>query len=373
MDGQKTVIADGKSLMTLIEEAFQHLHISTSFKSVEEIIHTDDNSARFIREVLQDEEYQVVKSSGTMYQFRKDRAQHSVLTFFVGLIFLDFCDFRQEIAKKLLDSDETDLVRLWMLTALYHDWGYFSDDVEKADLDFASITKYNLFTDDYADAPWLEPIHHFSEQYPHILAYSYEEIKAYDTYAREYHAEKPKGPECIDHGILGGVKIFDRLVKAISKTPTQDQGKNLVLAKMACLTIAQHNIFKSSKPELDQNYGEKLKKLHFASSFRISMDTPLLLMMSLVDTFECIKRFGKVENKHSNLWKATILHSITVQVQPHCITVNYAELAKRIQSKNEELQNCFKDYKEKICGLDTWTVLLANEDTTNLIPIRHRE
>jgi 2-keto-4-pentenoate hydratase/2-oxohepta-3-ene-1,7-dioic acid hydratase in catechol pathway len=95
--------------------------------------------------------------------------------------------------------------------------------------------------------------------------------------------------------------------------------------------------------------------------------------MSLVDTFECIKRFGQADNKRGYLQMETILHSITVQVQPHCITVNYAELAKRIRSKDENLQKCFKKYKGAICGLDTWTVLLANEDTTNLIPIRHRE
>ena len=79
-----------------------------------------------------------------MFEFAKSRAQHSVLTFFIGLAFLDFCDFRRDIAKDVLNSDnEEDVISLWMLTALYHDWAYHSDDLRKMDLDFHKISVYN--------------------------------------------------------------------------------------------------------------------------------------------------------------------------------------------------------------------------------------
>ena len=111
-------------LLGRIEAAFQKAGISTCYQSVGEIIATDEDSAAFIREVLTDSEYTSPQEDSPIYQFAKSRAQHSVLTFFVGLVFLEFCDFEQMIARNVLKSeDRADVVRLWMLTALYHDWG----------------------------------------------------------------------------------------------------------------------------------------------------------------------------------------------------------------------------------------------------------
>ena len=365
-------------LINRIEDAFIKAKLPTRYNSVSEIIASDENSASFIREVLHDNEYSALNQNNPMYEFAKSRAQHSVLTFFIGLVFLEFCHFDEMIANDVLETnDRTEAVRLWMLTALYHDWGYHSEDVQKPELDFGKITKYDLLTDEYGKEAWLHPIQDFSQRHPSVLAYTYDEIKAYDRYARGYHAKNDNDTERVDHGILSGVKIFERLAKEIRKVALTELTinadyieKRLRYAKIACLTIAQHNIFKSSNKDKDVEYGDALIKLHSTSSFRISRETPLLLLLSLVDTFECIKRFGQSKNERKYLQKGTILQSIALDVHQESISIDYTELAAKIQEKDNSLRECFTRYKKDICGICSWTVFVVEQVSDEHIVIR---
>lgn len=202
-----------------------------------------------------------------------------------------------------------------------------------------------------------------------MLAYTYDEIRAYDAYAREFHKGR-HDTEMVDHGILSGALIFDRLAKGIRKDAPNDAVKRLRFTKTACLTIAQHNIFKSPNIETDKKYGDTLQKLHSTSDFRISLDTPLLLLLSLVDTFECIKRFGQSENERQYLQKHTILQSIVLDVLPDSLSIDYATLSGRIQAKDERLRECFTRYKNGLCGIDYWTALCAERVSEERIVIR---
>ena len=368
------------SLMDLIEAAFKDSNARkrTHFKTVAEIIRNNNNSAEFIREVLQDEDYHTIDPSSEMYEFAKNRATHSVLTFFVGLIFLNYWKLGEEIKLSVLHSAQnTDVEQLWMITSLYHDWGYYSEYTQKGNLDFHVVTKYYLLTDQCEEEKWMDSIQDFSSRYPHVLAYTYQEIEAYEKYARVFHAKRKDDTEKIDHGILGGILKFDRLAKKIKKSSTIAQGDRLLFAKIACLTIAQHNIFKSNSKQTDVEYGEALLKLHSTSDFRISMDTPLLLLMSLVDTFECIKRFGKEKNIRS-LQKRTILKNIYLNISQEYIHVNYFALAERVHKKRyKELEktntllDCFKHYKDSLCGISEWTTISTKRLSNEEIVIRN--
>lgn len=378
---EKIIGADGKNvnqLMESIETAFKKSGISTRFDTVEEIIKTDENSAAFIREVLHDEDYHIPDHADSMYAFAKSRAQHSVLTFFVGLVFLEFGNLGDEILEKVVGSnDKMDMISLWMLTALYHDWGYYSEDLRKSELNLNKLTKYFLLTDAYNEPDWLLHINGFTKKHPHVLAYSYDEIRAYDQYARTIHPFNENDMERIDHGILGGVKIFDRLVRGISRdvkahleTNLNAITKRLVFAKIACLTIAQHNIFKSEDADHDQKYGDELRKLHSDSPFRISTDTPLLMLLSLVDTFECIKRFGKLDKESKYLQHITILKNIKLSISLHSIAIFYSSLMEKIEKKDELLKQVYSKYLESLCKIGTWTAFSAIKEADNTISIR---
>lgn len=362
------------SLMVLIETAFQTFKKSSpdlKFKSVSEIIKDDKSSAEFIRKVLYDEEYRTVEDSDNLFEFSKERAIHSVLTFFVGLVFLEFNFFHQEIAEAVSQCYQfKDVVRLWMVTSLYHDWGYYSKEIEKGNLDLKTTVTYYLLKDEYEQADWLNPIRNFSLRYPRALAYSYEEINAYDQYIRRYH-EKNEDIEKIDHGILGGVKIFNRIVKRIEKDKKAQKRDDLLFAKFACLTIAQHNIFKSKDKEQDEEYGVELKKLHSNSNFRVSMRTSLLLLLSLVDTFECIKKFSKRAGNRRYITKQTILDNILLSVTPNEINIDLSSLKKKVLVREDtDLTKTFQEYVNGLCGFSSWTTLQTEKKMDDCLIIR---
>lgn len=310
-----------------------------------------------------------------MYEFAKARARHSVITFFVGLVFIDSFGLAENIEHLLLlKNGRSEVIRIWMLTALYHDWAYHSSDITKTDLDYKRVVSNYLLRDNYDSASKLSCLYNFEELYSAAMAYSYKEIEAYDRYARKYHLAETTDTEKLDHGILGGIKIFDRLSKRIVKNQSigcADNETELVLAKISCITIAQHNIYKSNSEECDMLYGPQLTKLHSYSDFVIGLNTPLLLLLSLVDTFECVKRFGKSRNEREYLQTDTVLGSIMISVEREIITVDYSNLEAHIKrNKDDELAKCLNGCIETLCGIDRWTAFSADNTDSNKVTIK---
>lgn len=119
----------------------------------------------------------------------------------------------------------------------------------------------------------------------------------------------------------------------------------------------------------DKKYGIALRKLHSTSDFKISMDTPLLLLLSLVDTFECIRRFGQAKNVRNYLQKNTILESIELCVSPEIISIDYSNLSTKIQKKDIILQECFTNYIGCLNSIGTWTSFSSNQGLDGVVTI----
>ncbi len=353
-----------RSLYDLIEDEYEKYHYDLPYKSVKDFLHNDKESAAFIRAVLQDKEFHLPDENSSQYSFAQRRAPHSVITYFIGLALANYLNLSEVISTTFPfhGKNEFSFNHLWMLTALYHDWGYFSERVKNADINFREEVKYYLLTDIYSEKK-LTPLKEFSHQHSAALAYDYSEIEEYDSYARQYHAarekeERKKRIERVDHGILGGIFKFDDLVKKASYLSRNHVNNELLLAKTACITIAQHNIFKSNDPSEDTKYGPKPKKLYYDSPFVIDKTTPLLLLLSLVDTFECVKRLGKGENEKNSLQIETVLRSIMLKVTEETISVDYSELQKRVKDKkNVELEKKYDRYINGLRSLNKWTCL----------------
>lgn len=320
-----------------------------SLNPFESLIGDGNECAKFIRAVLKDDDINQVGKDSTYYQFAKDRSTHAVLTYLIGLCFFDFHDLQRNIAalsnsKSRFKTDEVN--RLWMLTSLYHDWGYTSKNVEKSDYKFRG--KYDLFEDVYSDSR-LKVLLNYSRTYSKTFAHTYDQIKAYGKYSRAYRQNENKSTkssgsskkpvEMIDHGILGGVTIFDRLIHNILKSESPSETE-LLLAKTSCSTIAQHNIFKSDSPQRDEKYREYcgsnvLEYLYYENGFSIGMGTPLLLLMCLVDTFECIKRFGQSEGLSQYLQTKTVLSNIEIEISKTTIMLDYRKLLQYIREEKK--------------------------------------
>ena len=112
-------------LLQHMELALKRTGLKTRFNTVSEILENDENSAEFIRAVLHDDDFIDLTPKNDLYEFSKDRARHSVITFLIGIVLMDFYDIGKVITNKLLNNKSKEqLTHLWMLTSLYHDWAY---------------------------------------------------------------------------------------------------------------------------------------------------------------------------------------------------------------------------------------------------------
>lgn len=302
-----------------------------------------------------------IDSDSGLYSVTQTRARHSIITFLMGMVFSEFGGLYKSIAS-VVGLGEKNNQKIWLQTSLNHDRGYFSSYLKKIDLDYKKTFKYYLFSNSN-DGEKLFDAYWFEKEYPNVQAYSVNEILSYDKYARIFHS-KCEGEEKVDHGILGGVITYDALIREVMKESTKIEefkNKEILVAKAACLSIAQHNIFKSDNSKTDKHYPDDLlHKLSCHSDFRVGKKTPLLLLLSIVDTIECVKRYSKknASNNENNryLETMTILKSIKVEVTKEKIVWDLSELNRKVVEKG-----FFEDYVEKywkgILNLKKWTSL----------------
>ena len=325
-----------QSLKELMDAELRLINISNEFLSLESFISDGKACIKFIKEILNDAEYELPEQKSDLYNIAEMRARHSVVTFLMGLVFKRFGGIFDTISSVINITDKPKTAQyMWLITSLYHDVAYSSKHIKDSQLDYHSKFDPYLLEDTYRNN--LESLNDFSIYYPKTLAYTYEEIVVYDKYARKYHNQKGDS-ERIDHGILGGIITFERLTQKAIK---QNMNKELTIIKACSLTISQHNIYKSASEEDDVKYMEypELYKLYYNSAFRIDSNTPLLLFLCLVDTLECVKKFSREHNSSKYLHTLTVLDSIKLNVCENIIKIDLSELRKRVEDKKDKQLN----------------------------------
>lgn len=359
-----------QSLYDAYNEQLLHLPDNTIiYKNISEFIEDDKQSAEFINKVVFND-----KSMYLTNVVAQGRARHSVISYFLGLVIGDFCGLLGNCSNIFncnnlgyLQINEPYInYRLWLITSTNHDYGYFSQYVKTGyDLEKA---KYNLLSDnDYG----LSILTNVSRKYPRIFKNTYEDINNYYLYS-QYFNQNGKGDkfEKRDHGILGGVLLFNKIFPKIKGKIVNKESVDFSLSymnrayidsdvlfyKAACLTICQHNIFKSDgKIETENNYKKyHLEHLLKQSGYSVGLDTPLLALLSLVDTIECIKSFSKRDGKKTGLRTKTILKNIKIGVTKDEILLDYTDLYNYI-TKDEGRLNVLKNCIDNIERLPTWT------------------
>lgn len=250
-----------------------------------------------------------------------------------------------------------------------HDLGYYTSYVIK-DIPLSDVkVKYNLFDDSLYFG--FDQLSEFSKKYPKVLKNNYERIKSYYEYSRKYHRNKKNHLEKCDHGIIGGYILYDRALSmlkpyeidvskdidmSLSDMNHKLTQRDILFYKAASLTICQHNIYKSQRSEDDELYGNELKYLWTTGNYSIDRKHPLLLMLSLVDTVECVKNFSKSSDSSKSLQTLTVLENIELSVDRNNIFINYKKLDDFItKRKSDELKTIFEGCKQNIKSLSDWT------------------
>lgn len=337
------------------------------YKSIDEFITSDKRSASFISSMTDGLTFDTPEETNPLYMVAQTRARHSAVSFLLGLVFKEFGNLFDSIGNIINDQSKETNFKLWLITALNHDRAYTSERLSNFNLNYRETFKYYLLDSVYEDNR-LSAITGFEDRYPRTLAYTYTTIESYDKYARWYHsteADRVYKPERVDHGILGGIILFNEMISKQIKTKGGNESELLAI-KASGLAIAQHNIYKSDNTTIDECYKKfgNLEQLYSTSDFKITNNTPLLLLLSLIDTIECVKRFSKESNKTSSLQTLTVLNSIKAEVSKDKIMLDFSELKNEILKKenNQELYKTYVKHIDAICNLDKWTCIKIELD-----------
>lgn len=211
------------------------------------------------------------------------KAAHTNSIFFLGILIYKNTNVNKDYFTELNKAGYKEFPFMWFLTCLFHDFAMQQENSEEllktvVDIDTLNETykiKYKLL----------------DKKVPGVSKLLFNHIRQYFLFRRFNHKK-------IDHGILGGIYFYDRLVKnRIIKEKERNNalfwGKELEkqYAQVAS-AIATHNIwFPSDKTACDYI---KFDMKELINSKPISLrNFPLLFLLGLVDTIDPIKTYAK--------------------------------------------------------------------------------
>ena len=226
----------------------------------------------------------------------KDRAPHIVSTFLLG-IKLSEC-FGLDIHTR--NDHNMDFKYYWFLACLYHDIGY---SYEKKDIEH---WKHLINSNGLDAVKEFANVDFMPDQI--FRTYTRETVEFYFRCRANQLEKEP----VIDHGIIGGILLYDKLRKQfdesfehrINRAHTEDsffirQGRSRRLhssrqhfedyARAADAIIA-HNIWRDTLVEYSKKYFNINPFLEVDPNCRIGLDNELCFLLSMSDSLEPIKK-----------------------------------------------------------------------------------
>lgn len=286
---------------------------------------------------------EIIEEFNTYAEFKNDRAIHTVSIFFLGIL------IRKSTKLNSLIFEDKNNIRgnptfqfVWFLSILFHD---FAESIEKeikyGDLDDL-FKKYNI---DYRLTDYIEV--------GHIDKTLFQLIRRY-FYYRRYSMKS------IDHGILAGIYMYDRLIKIRRQKESEGKAENdnglnwheslESLYATAAGAIACHNMWTTKKHseehsdyikfELDALVRPTFKKIKCG-------DNPLLFLFGLVDTIDPIKYFMRKGFDSEN-----ILNKLDIECSDDSITIINKDIQEETfkQYRNDNERN-FEGWLDLTVGM----------------------
>lgn len=324
-------------------------------------INDDDKCAEFVELVSSDFELLEKKENKFKILQRKDRASHSVITWLLGVGINNNLE--------IFGNGYHNCNLLWIQTSVNHDYGYYLDEIKDKRIKLEDIAqKYDLLADDYSNIEF-DDLNQYLKNirlsgYGNFFTYNPDIIKNYYDYKKEWSIKHKEKEEINDHGIVGACKLF-RLYCEDAKSIVKKGGPlpsitQMEIKKISCYNIASHNIFKSSSKKDDIAYKKhKLDTLTSTSPASIKKDNGLLMLLSLVDTIECYKRFSRKDKMGLN--SKTILEHTEINFSDKKLEISYKPLDDYIQKTNREIEiiekmrDILKKHINGIVDLQKWT------------------
>lgn len=227
-----------------------------------------------------------------------NRCPHIVSTYLLGLIIAEALG----IDKMTEINYNTDFKYVWFMTCLYHDFGYIyekGNTINNKELNniancgIKELENIIGIENDLYDSPYNDPKDNI---------YSKEQAEIYLKYRAETKSKDNKGK--IDHGIVGGLMLFDRLIKNYNEAYNNvskdnkdidknnfdyhelhfSKNNNKLYAKVSDAIIA-HNIWLDTFNAMDE-----VKQKGIEIKRKINKDNYLGFLLGIADTLEPLKK-----------------------------------------------------------------------------------
>lgn len=359
-----------KSLFDFAKDIYQQLPKHTELGpestsliknySFEKLMDDDEKCLELINSII---EFESEKT-----YVNRDRASHIIITWLLGLGLSSYL----HLDKGLDNLSILNNSKVWLQSAILHDYGYFCKEI-KSKIPLAEITKdYNLLIDYYEDE-MLSCLNKISSDvnYHNYFTYDYDEIRNYYLCKHKYWQTKN---ELSDHGIVGGCIAFRKYCKAIKSKKYIPDDSLTIIQKIACIIAASHNIFKSSK-DYDSKYEEfGLYNLTSDAPVRVTRKNHILLLLSLVDTIECTKRFSKRNTPDEFLQQSTTLKKVGIELKDNIVVVDFSGLKSFIlkERKSNNMAEKLEKHLSALSNIGYWTDFSAIQ-AGDIISIRLKE
>lgn len=247
------------------------------------------------------------------------KLSHTVAIYLLGYCLREIVDVPlQNFIKNNTHGYDYDFRHVWFLSSLYHDTASAIESVANLHkpLNFylgANNVKFNVY-DHIPEVPSAR-----------LFTYARGLVENYFDYRSDFFS-------CVDHGILGGFLLFDKLRKNYDDAWRDFQKYNKFNAESydkfewRCLlwkrchldlftiiadSVIGHNIWVSQDVKLYNHYG--LDPLINPGNQRISCsERPLLFFLSLLDTIEPVKCLER--DDHGRLPPSIALKSVDIQL-----------------------------------------------------------
>lgn len=233
---------------------------------------------------------------------------HICSIFFLGILLYYKTSFHKKYKLDNNDPRYSSFPFIWFLIALFHDNAYQMEDPKK----FRNISTIEELLIDFGVQNSL-----FDRKFSKCESL----LKSRE----KYFLFRKKKYEVVDHGILGGLLLFDRLIN-IRRRKKQHNEDNLFWGlklenqyKTAANAISIHNIWLQNKETCEEF---QLDDLFNFTAIKFK-DFPLFYILGVVDTIEPLKTY-----KDDNISDVNILKSIDMEFGRNFIMIKENKKSK---------------------------------------------
>lgn len=253
---------------------------------------------------------------------------HICSVFFLGLILYYNTSLHKKYRLENNDPGYSAFPFIWFLIALFHDNAYQMED-ENVLKDIATIDDLKR---------------HFSVEH-FLLDKKFSKCEDLIKSRSKYFTYRKNEWKVVDHGILGGILLYDRLVKIRREKKLHNEdnlfwGKKLENQyKLAANAISLHNIWLPSTADKKVLY-EKYELNELIEFKKVCFkDFPLFYILGIVDTIEPLKTYRA--SGHSDSY---ILSNLQMETAKNSILI----------SCNKDSDLDFRDLLSKLDYFEGW-------------------